>query len=394
MDLISEERRKEMEEEMNRFELEILGPGEEETSSPSRRGRTVAPLTPPPAPPVAALIPKILTKPPPPPPSISPPPLRPPPRPPHFQAPPHQGPRFIPAQVQRQPPRQHGPRGNFMGMRGPPGPFHHHQGPPMGHHFGPPMHGHGHGPMHPGDEMHFGGGPMMHGPMHPGPMMPMNMGGNLPMPPGFCPPGPPMGQQRYEGQFDGGNHNQQQNMEPPPPTSTNNPAVVASAPTIYAAPFKKTKTETTPSNTQSNGKEGVTTAGTASLPVTIKTERVPMAKPTPEPTVGPVGVQGSEEHPPPSKKKEKKKKIVRMAGGQAWEDNSLLEWDTDDFRIFCGDLGNDVTDEVLIRAFSKYPSFVKAKVVRDKRTNKTKGFGFVSFKDPQDFIKAMREMNG
>lgn len=66
----------------------------------------------------------------------------------------------------------------------------------------------------------------------------------------------------------------------------------------------------------------------------------------------------------------------------------------DDFRIFCGDLGNDVTDEVLIRAFNKYNSFLKAKVVRDKRTNKTKGFGFVSFKDPQDFIKAMKEMNG
>lgn len=66
----------------------------------------------------------------------------------------------------------------------------------------------------------------------------------------------------------------------------------------------------------------------------------------------------------------------------------------DDFRIFCGDLGNDVTDEVLTRAFNKYTSFLKAKVVRDKRTNKTKGFGFVSFKDPQDFIKAMKEMNG
>lgn len=66
----------------------------------------------------------------------------------------------------------------------------------------------------------------------------------------------------------------------------------------------------------------------------------------------------------------------------------------DDFRIFCGDLGNDVTDEMLVRVFGKYPSFQKAKVVRDKRTNKTKGFGFVSFKDPQDFIKAMKEMNG
>jgi RNA recognition motif-containing protein len=53
-----------------------------------------------------------------------------------------------------------------------------------------------------------------------------------------------------------------------------------------------------------------------------------------------------------------------------------------------------VTDEVLTRAFNKFPSFQKAKVIRDKRTNKTKGFGFISFKDPQDFINAMKEMNG
>ncbi len=66
----------------------------------------------------------------------------------------------------------------------------------------------------------------------------------------------------------------------------------------------------------------------------------------------------------------------------------------DDFRIFCGDLGNEVTDETLSRVFSKYPSFLKAKVVRDKRTNKTKGFGFASFRDPNDFARAMREMNG
>ncbi len=67
---------------------------------------------------------------------------------------------------------------------------------------------------------------------------------------------------------------------------------------------------------------------------------------------------------------------------------------SDDFRIFAGDLGNEVTDELLTRSFNKYPSFVKAKVVRDKRTNKTKGYGFVSFRDPTDFVRAMREMNG
>ena len=66
----------------------------------------------------------------------------------------------------------------------------------------------------------------------------------------------------------------------------------------------------------------------------------------------------------------------------------------DDFRLFCGDLGNEVSDEVLARAFNKYPSFQKAKVVRDKRSNKTRGYGFVSFKDPTDYVRAMREMNG
>lgn len=53
-----------------------------------------------------------------------------------------------------------------------------------------------------------------------------------------------------------------------------------------------------------------------------------------------------------------------------------------------------MTDDLLSRAFSKYASFAKAKVVRDKHTNKSKGFGFVSFIDPFDCAKAMREMNG
>ena len=73
------------------------------------------------------------------------------------------------------------------------------------------------------------------------------------------------------------------------------------------------------------------------------------------------------------KKIKKSKKIVRTGGGQIWEDPSLKEWDANDFRIFCGDLGNDVTDEVLQRTFGRYPSFQKAKVIRDKKSNKTKG---------------------
>lgn len=102
----------------------------------------------------------------------------------------------------------------------------------------------------------------------------------------------------------------------------------------------------------------------------------------------------SQSDDPNKNKNKKKKKFVRAAGGQVWEDETLNEWDPDDFRLFCGDLGNEVNDELLTRAFSKYPSFVKAKVVRDRRSLKTKGYGFVSFKDSTDFIKAMREMDG
>lgn len=94
------------------------------------------------------------------------------------------------------------------------------------------------------------------------------------------------------------------------------------------------------------------------------------------------------------KKAKMKKRVIRTGGGQVWEDDTLKDWDQTDFRIFCGDLGNDVTDEVLARTFGRYTSFQKAKVIRDKRTNKTKGFGFISFKDPGDFTRAMREMNG
>jgi len=93
-------------------------------------------------------------------------------------------------------------------------------------------------------------------------------------------------------------------------------------------------------------------------------------------------------------KKEKEKKFIRKAAGTTWEDISLSEFPENDYRIFVANLGNEVTDEWLKKSFSKYPSFAKAKVIRDHRTTKTRGFGFVSFLDSDDFIRALREMNG
>ncbi|KAL1561315.1 RNA-binding protein 42-like [Salvia divinorum] len=90
----------------------------------------------------------------------------------------------------------------------------------------------------------------------------------------------------------------------------------------------------------------------------------------------------------------KKKAIPRKAAGQSWEDPTLAEWPENDYRLFCGDLGNEVNDDVLSKAFARFPSFNMARVVRDKRTGKTKGYGFISFANPSDLVGALKEMNG
>ncbi|KAL2021456.1 hypothetical protein VTK56DRAFT_7209 [Thermocarpiscus australiensis] len=91
---------------------------------------------------------------------------------------------------------------------------------------------------------------------------------------------------------------------------------------------------------------------------------------------------------------EKKKTVYREGGGKKWQDDTLLEWDPSHLRLFVGNLAGETTDDSLLKAFSRWKSVQKAKVIRDKRTTKSKGFGFVSFSDPEDFFQAAKEMNG
>ncbi|KAK2754650.1 hypothetical protein FQN54_006783 [Arachnomyces sp. PD_36] len=109
------------------------------------------------------------------------------------------------------------------------------------------------------------------------------------------------------------------------------------------------------------------------------------------PTASSTPVPGATDSTNPSASQ---KTVIRSGGGQTWTDPSLLEWDPAHFRLFAGNLAGEVTDESLIKAFSKYPSVQKARVVRDKRTEKSKGYGFVSFSDGEDYFKAAREMQG
>eukprot|EP01035_Chromulina_nebulosa_P024167 gene24167-31413_t len=86
--------------------------------------------------------------------------------------------------------------------------------------------------------------------------------------------------------------------------------------------------------------------------------------------------------------------IESSSGGDVWVDDSLAEWPDNDFRVFVGDLGKEINTDSLTKAFQHYKSFAKAKVVKTKIENKGRGYGFVSFLEPMDCAKAIREMNG
>ncbi|XP_030638091.1 RNA-binding protein 42 isoform X2 [Chanos chanos] len=180
------------------------------------------------------------------------------------------------------------------------------------------------------------------------------------------------------------------------------PSVIQAAPTVYTAPPAPKRTDIR-AQRQARMEElaasvaeqqaAVAAAGLLDMKKDSAEENViGPSMPEPEPAHAEPADGNAEDKK--KGKQEKIKKCIRIAAGTSWEDPSLLEWESDDFRIFCGDLGNEVNDDILARAFSRYPSFLKAKVVRDKRTGKTKGYGFVSFKDPNDYVRAMREMNG
>lgn len=69
--------------------------------------------------------------------------------------------------------------------------------------------------------------------------------------------------------------------------------------------------------------------------------------------------------------------------------------DTPDYTIFVGDLAADVTDYLLQETFrTRYNSVKGAKVVIDRLTGRTKGYGFVRFADESEQVRAMTEMQG
>ncbi|XP_078141686.1 cold-inducible RNA-binding protein A-like isoform X2 [Centroberyx gerrardi] len=67
---------------------------------------------------------------------------------------------------------------------------------------------------------------------------------------------------------------------------------------------------------------------------------------------------------------------------------------SDEGKLFVGGLSFDTDETSLEDAFSKYGNIVKVDVVKDRDTRKSRGFGFVTFENPQDAKDALTAMNG
>lgn len=67
---------------------------------------------------------------------------------------------------------------------------------------------------------------------------------------------------------------------------------------------------------------------------------------------------------------------------------------TDHFNIFVGDLSPEVTDSALFAFFSGYSSCSDARVMWDQKTGRSRGYGFVSFRNQQDAQSAINDLNG
>ena len=63
-------------------------------------------------------------------------------------------------------------------------------------------------------------------------------------------------------------------------------------------------------------------------------------------------------------------------------------------KIFVGSLPWAVNDEALKEAFTPYGSVVSAKVVTDRQTGRSRGFGFVEMESDSEASAAIEALNG
>lgn len=62
--------------------------------------------------------------------------------------------------------------------------------------------------------------------------------------------------------------------------------------------------------------------------------------------------------------------------------------------IYAGNLNYNISEEDLEKVFSEYGEVTSVKIIRDKYTDQSKGFGFIEMADDAAAQKAIDELNG
>ncbi|XVF67725.1 hypothetical protein PTKIN_Ptkin10aG0145000 [Pterospermum kingtungense] len=65
-----------------------------------------------------------------------------------------------------------------------------------------------------------------------------------------------------------------------------------------------------------------------------------------------------------------------------------------EYRCFVGGLAWTTDDRALEEAFSAYGEIVESKIINDRETGRSRGFGFVTFRDEKSMRDAIEGMNG
>ena len=65
-----------------------------------------------------------------------------------------------------------------------------------------------------------------------------------------------------------------------------------------------------------------------------------------------------------------------------------------EYRCFVGGLAWATDDQSLQNAFSKYGDVIDSKIITDRETGRSRGFGFVTFASDEAMRQAIEAMNG
>ncbi|EIM83382.1 polyadenylate-binding protein [Stereum hirsutum FP-91666 SS1] len=78
----------------------------------------------------------------------------------------------------------------------------------------------------------------------------------------------------------------------------------------------------------------------------------------------------------------------------AYQGQQNKEDTSNHFHVFVGDLSPEVNDDVLAKAFAAFGTMSDARVMWDMNSGKSRGYGFLAFRDKTDAEQAIATMNG